>query len=169
MGMVIPFLLLLIFSYGIIKGVNIYDAFIEGAKEGMLITVKIFPYIVAMLLAVSMLRVSGGLELIFFILKPLIKILSIPKELLPLIIMKPLSGSGSLGVLADTLKKVGADSLIGIIASTIMSSTETIFYTITIYYGSIGVKNIRHTLIAALIADLAGIITAILVCRKLFT
>ncbi len=168
MSFFIPLIILFILAYGYIKGVKVYDAFIEGAKEGMMITVKIFPYIIAMLLAVGILRVSGSLDLIIFVLKPLTKVLGISEDLLPLIIMKPLSGSGSLGVLADTLKKVGADSLVGIIAATIMSSTETIFYTITVYYGSIGVKNIRHTLIAALIADLAGIMTAVYVCKKLF-
>ncbi|NLN47930.1 MAG: spore maturation protein [Clostridiales bacterium] len=168
MSFFIPFIILFILVYGQICGIKVYDSFIEGAKEGMNITVRIFPYIIAMLLAVSMLRVSGCLDMIIFVLRPLVKILRVPEELLPLIIMKPLSGSGSLGVLADTLKKVGVDSLIGIIAATIMSSTETIFYTITVYYGSIGVKNIRHTLISALIADLAGIATAILVCKKFF-
>lgn len=168
MNLIIPFILLFMLSYGQVKGVKVYDAFIEGARDGMTITLRIFPYIVAMLLAVNMLRASGGLELLIFIMKPFTKVLKIPDEILPLIIMKPLSGSGSLGVLADILKRVGPDSLSGIIASTIMSSTETIFYTITLYFGSIGVKNIRHTLIAAIIADLAGIIAAIIICNKIF-
>ncbi|MCK9217019.1 MAG: spore maturation protein [Firmicutes bacterium] len=169
MVLVIPFLLLFILSYGQIKGVKVYDTFIEGAKEGMMTTVRIFPYILAMLLAVNMLRASRGLDLIIHILRPLTGLLSVPDELLPFLMMKPLSGSGALGILADTLKKNGVDSLVGIIASTIMSSTETIFYTITVYYGSIGVKNIRHTLVAALIADLAGIMAAIIICSILFT
>lgn len=168
MNFIIPFILLFILIFGQMKRVKVYDAFIEGAKEGMTITLRIFPYVVAMLLAVSMIRASGGLELIFFIMKPITRIFKIPEEILPLIIMKPLSGSGSLGILADILKRVGPDSLAGIIASTIMSSTETIFYTITVYFGSIGVKNIRHTLVAALIADLAGIIAAIAICNKFF-
>lgn len=168
MNLIIPFILLFMLSYGQVKGVKVYDAFIEGARDGMTITLRIFPYIVAMLLAVCMLRASGGLELLIFIMKPFTKVLKIPDEILPLIIMKPLSGSGSLGVLADILKRVGPDSLPGIIASTIMSSTETIFYTITLYFGSIGVKNIRHTLTAAIIADLAGIIAAVIICNKIF-
>lgn len=168
MSIVIPFIILFILTYGYARGVTVYDAFIEGAREGMDITLKIFPYIVAMLLAVGMLRASGGLSLIAFIMKPITFALKIPEEILPLIIMKPLSGSGSLGVLADILKRVGPDSLIGIIASTIMSSTETIFYTITVYFGSIGIKNIRHTLWAAIIADIAGIIAAIAVCSRMF-
>lgn len=168
MNLIIPLILLFMLSYGQVKGVKVYDAFIEGARDGMTITLRIFPYIVAMLLAVNMLRASGGLELLIFIMKPFTKVLKIPDEILPLIIMKPLSGSGSLGVLADILKRVGPDSLPGIIASTIMSSTETIFYTITLYFGSIGVKNIRHTLTAAIIADLAGIIAAVIICNKIF-
>ncbi|MDD2481948.1 MAG: spore maturation protein [Lutispora sp.] len=168
MSIVIPFIILFMLTYGYSKGVPVYDAFIEGAKDGMGITLRIFPYIVAMLLAVGMLRASGGLNLIIFIMKPITSILKIPEEILPLILMKPLSGSGSLGVLADILKRIGPDSLSGIIASTIMSSTETIFYTITVYFGSIGIKNIRHTLLAAIIADIAGIITAIAICSKMF-
>lgn len=168
MNFIIPFILMFMLTLGQIKGVKVYDAFIEGAKEGMAITLRIFPYVVAMLLAVSMIRASGGLDLIFFIMKPITRIFEMPEEIIPLIIIKPLSGSGSLGVLADILKRVGPDSLAGIIASTIMSSTETIFYTITVYFGSIGVKNIRHTLIAALIADLAGIIAAVVICNKIF-
>ena len=168
MNFIIPFIILFMLAYGQVKGVKVYDAFIEGAIDGMKITLRIFPYIVAMLLAVSMLRASGGLELLVFVMKPIAKVLNIPNEILPLIIMKPLSGSGSLGVLADILKRVGPDSLSGIIASTIMSSTETIFYTITVYFGSIGIKNIRHTLTAAIIADLAGVIAAVIICNKLF-
>mgnify|MGYP000885820080 CR=1 FL=1 len=168
MNNVIPFILLFILIYGQVKGVKVYNTFIEGAKEGMAITLRIFPYIVAMLLAVGMVRASGGLDFIFFLAKPFTRILNIPEEVLPLIIMKPLSGSGSLGILADTLKEVGADSLPGLIASTIMSSTETVFYTITVYFGSIGIKDIRHTLIAALLADLAGIIATIIICSSIF-
>jgi spore maturation protein B len=168
MSYIIPLIILFILTYGYIKGVKVYEVFIEGAKEGLLITYKIFPYIAAMLLAVGMLRKSGGLDFILYILSPITNIIGIPKEVMPLVIMKPLSGSGALGVLADILKREGADSFAGIVASTIMSSTETIFYTITVYFGSIGIKNIRHTLIAALIADLAGVIGAVVICTILF-
>ena len=168
MNVVIPFIILFMLTYGYIKRVPVYDAFIEGAKEGMNITLRIFPYIMAMLLAVGMLRASGGLALIGLILKPVTVLLQIPEEILPLIIMKPLSGSGALGVLADILKRVGPDSLTGIIACTIISSTETIFYTITVYFGSIGIKNIRHTLLAAVIADITAIIVAIAICSMMF-
>jgi spore maturation protein B len=168
MSYLIPFIILFILGYGFIKGVKVYEVFIEGAKEGLQITYRIFPYIAAMLLAVGMLRRSGGLDFILYILSPLTNAVGIPQDIMPLIIMKPLSGSGALGVLADILKRVGPDSFEGIVASTIMSSTETIFYTITVYFGSVGIRNIRHTLIAALIADLAGVIGALTICTILF-
>jgi spore maturation protein B len=168
MSYIIPLIILFILTYGYIKGVKVYEVFIEGAKEGLLITYKIFPYIAAMLLAVGMLRKSGGLDFILYIISPITNILGIPKEVMPLVIMKPLSGSGGLGILADILKREGPDSFAGIVASTIMSSTETIFYTITVYFGSIGIKNIRHTLVAALIADIAGVIGAVIICTILF-
>lgn len=165
MNFVIPLIILLILLYGHLKGVKVYDAFIEGAREGLLITFRILPYIAAMLLAVGMLRSSGGLDFLLYILRPLTNAAGIPEEVMPLVIMKPLSGSGALGILADILKRSGADSYAGVLACIIMSSTETIFYTITVYFGSVGIKNIRHTLAAALIAELAGLIAAILLCR----
>lgn len=167
MSFIIPLAILLILAYGHIKGVKVYDAFIEGARDGLMITFKILPYIAAMLLAVGMLRRSGGLDFLLYVFRPLTNAAGIPDEVVPLIIMKPLSGSGALGILADILKRTGADSFAGVLASIIMSSTETIFYTITVYFGSIGIKNIRHTLAAALIAEAAGLIAAVFLCRLL--
>ncbi|HWR60845.1 MAG TPA: nucleoside recognition domain-containing protein [Clostridia bacterium] len=167
MSFIVPMIILLVLLYGYMKGVKVYDAFIEGARDGLLITVKILPYIAAMLLAVGMLRSSGGLDFMLYALKPLTSAAGIPEEVMPLIIMKPLSGSGALGILADILKNNGADSPAGVLASIIMSSTETIFYTITVYFGSIGIRNIRHTLAAAVIADVAGVTAAVLICRFL--
>jgi spore maturation protein B len=165
MNYIIPIIILLILAHGYIKGVKVYEEFIEGARDGLLITFKILPYIAALLLAVGMLRSSGGLDFMLYALKPFTNAVGIPEEVVPLIIMKPLSGSGALGILADILKRTGADSHAGVLASIIMSSTETIFYTITVYFGSVGIKNIRHTLAAALIADAAGVAAAILICR----
>lgn len=168
MNYIIPLIILFILAYGYAKGVKVYEVFIEGAKEGLLITYRIFPYIAAMLLAVGMLRKSGGLDFLLYIISPLTNAIGIPQDIMPLVIMKPLSGSGALGILADILKRVGPDSFEGIVASTIMSSTETIFYTLTVYFGSIGIKNIRHTLVAALLADFAGVIAALIICTILF-
>ena len=167
MSFIIPLIILLILAYGYLKGVKVYEAFIEGARDGLMITFRILPYIAAMFLAVGMLRSSGGLNFMLYVLRPLTNAVGIPEEVVPLIIMKPLSGSGALEILADILKRNGADSHAGVLASIIMSSTETIFYTITVYYGSVGIKNIRHTLVAALIADAAGVAAAILLCRLL--
>ncbi|HWQ30139.1 MAG TPA: nucleoside recognition domain-containing protein, partial [Negativicutes bacterium] len=165
MSFIIPFIILLILSYGHIRGAKVYDAFVEGARDGLMITVRILPYIAAMLLAVGMLRNSGGLDFLLYILSPATTAAGIPAEVVPLIIMKPLSGSGALGILADILKRSGADSHAGVLASIIMSSTETIFYTITVYFGSVGIKNIRHTLAAAIVADMAGLAAAVTICR----
>ena len=165
MTFIIPVIILLILVYGYLKGVKVYDVFIEGAREGLMITFKILPYIGAMLLGVGMLRSSGGLDFMLYILRPLTIAAGIPEEVMPLIIMKPLSGSGALGILADILRRSGADSFAGVLASIVMSSTETIFYTITVYFGSVGIKNIRHTLAAAVIADAAGLVAAVLLCR----
>jgi len=165
MSFAIPLIIVLILIYGYLKGVRVYDAFVEGAKDGLIITGRILPFIAAMLLAVGMLRSSGGLNFMLYVLRPVTNAAGIPEGVVPLIIMKPLSGSGALGILADILKREGADSFTGVLASIIMSSTETIFYTITVYFGSVGIKNIRHTLAAAVIADIAGVAAAILVCR----
>lgn len=165
MSFIIPLIISLILFYGYLKGIKVYDAFIEGAGDGLMITFRILPFIAAMLLAVGMLRSSGGLDFMLYAFRPLTNAAGIPKEVMPLIIMKPMSGSGALGVLADILKREGADSFAGVLASIIMSSTETIFYTITVYFGSVGIKNIRHTLAAAVIADVAGVAAALLICR----
>lgn len=168
MNYIIPLIILFILTYGHVKGVKVYEAFIEGAKNGLLTTYKIFPYIVAMLLAVGMLRKSGGLDFILWVLSPVINVLGVPQEVMPLVLMKPLSGSGALGVLADILKQYGPDSFIGILASVVMSGTETIFYTITVYFGAVGIKNIRHSLICALIADLSCLVAATFICKIFF-
>ncbi len=168
MNYIIPLIILFILTYGYVKGVKVYEVFIEGAKNGLLTTYKIFPYIVAMLLAVGMLRKSGGLDFILLILSPIINLLGVPQEVMPLVLMKPLSGSGALGLLADILKQYGPDSFVGILASVVMSGTETIFYTITVYFGAVGIKNIRHSLICAVLADFACLVAAIFICKVLF-
>ncbi|OPJ61309.1 spore maturation protein [Clostridium oryzae] len=158
---IIPIIVISVSLYGFIKGVKVYECFVDGAKEGINICVRIFPYILAMLVAVSVFKYSGALEYITYIFSPILKLMGIPKELMLLIFIKPLSGSGALGIFTDVIKTYGADTNIGIAASIIMGTTETIFYTITVYYGAVKVKNIRHTLIAAVIADITAIIAAV--------
>ncbi|KYH35442.1 spore maturation protein B [Clostridium tepidiprofundi DSM 19306] len=165
---IIPLIVVAIITYGIFKGVKVYECFIEGAKEGLKICLKIFPYLLAMLLAVSVLRESKILDGFINIMKPISQIIGLPSEILPLVLIKPLSGSGALGVFTDILNKYGADTYIGLVASIIMGSTETIFYTLTVYYGAVNIKKIRHTLWAAIFADITAIIMAVTLARVMF-
>lgn len=166
---IIPILIGCIVVYGMVKKVKVYECFIEGAKDGLTICVKIFPYLLAMIVAVSIFRESKCLDYFIYILKPIVKFIGLPPEVVPLIMVKPLSGSGALGIFAETLKKYGADTLIGLIASIIMGSTETIFYTITVYFGAVKIKKIRHTLWAAIMGDLTAILTAVAIARFIFS
>ncbi|HCW04550.1 MAG TPA: spore maturation protein [Clostridium sp.] len=165
---IIPIIVGSVTLYGIVKGVKVYECFVEGAKDGISICIRIFPYLLAMLVAVGVFRASGSLDFFTSLMAPIVKIIGLPKEIVPLIFIKPLSGSGAIGVFTDILKQYGADSFIGITASIIMGTTETIFYTLTVYYGSVGVKKIRHTLWAALLADLTAIIMAVTLTKIIF-
>lgn len=165
---IIPILIGCIVIYGMVKKAKVYECFIEGVKDGLTICVKIFPYLLAMIVAVSVFRESKCLDYFISIVKPLVKFIGLPPEVVPLIMVKPLSGSGALGIFAETLKKYGPDTIIGLIASIIMGSTETIFYTITVYFGAVKIKKIRHTLWAAIMGDLTAILTAVAIARFMF-
>lgn len=163
----VPMVILLIIVYGVIEKNKVYDTFIEGAKEGMQVVVNIFPTLVGIFLAVGALRSSGLIELIINIIKPIIETLRIPAEIMPLALLRPISGSASMAVATDIISKNGVDSLIGLIASTIMGSTETTLYTIALYTSAVGIKKIRFVLIAALIADITGMLISVAICRFL--
>jgi spore maturation protein B len=163
----VPMVIMLIIIYGIIEKVKVYDTFIEGAKEGMKVVIKIFPTLIGIFLAVGALRSSGLIDLIINIIKPVIEILKIPAEIMPLALLRPISGSASMAVATDILSKYGVDSVIGMIASTIMGSTETTFYTIALYTSAVGIKKIRFVLAAALIADVTGMLVSVVICRIL--
>lgn len=163
-----PFIILFILVFGYLKDVKLYEVFIEGAKEGLNISIRILPYLITMLFAIAVFRESGLLNIITNAVSPILKALGIPPEVLPLALMKPLSGSGSLGITAEIIQKYGPDSLVGRIASTMMGSTETIFYTMAVYYGAIGIKKMRHTLVSALLAHGAGVIMSCIICRIIF-
>ncbi|AGK95307.1 MAG: spore maturation protein [Clostridium sp.] len=158
---IIPIIILVIVVYGMLKNVKVYECFVEGAKDGISICIKIFPYLLAMIIAVTVFRESRAMDYFIALVKPVVKFIGLPPELVPLALVKPLSGSGAMGIFAETLKKYGTDSYIGLVASIMMGSTETIFYTITVYYGSVGIKKIRHTLWAAVLADITAIIMAV--------
>ncbi|GAA0728643.1 spore maturation protein [Clostridium malenominatum] len=167
-NLVIPIIILLIVTYGVIKGVKVYECFIEGAKEGMSICVRIFPYLLAMILGVTVLRESKVLDYLIGFVNPVVKFIGLPGEVVPLVLIKPLSGSGALGVFTDVITNYGADSYIGRISSVIMGSTETIFYTLTVYFGAVGIKKIRHTLWAAILADVTATIVSVIVVTLIF-
>jgi spore maturation protein B len=165
---IIPIIIILVVTYGVIKGVKVYECFVEGAKDGLSICLRIFPYLLAMMIAVSVFRESRALDYFIYLVKPVVKFIGLPPEVVPLVLVKPLSGSGALGIFAETLSKYGADSYIGRVSSIIMGSTETIFYTLTVYFGAVGVKKIRHTLWVAVFADLICMIMAVTLSRLMF-
>ncbi|MDU5108010.1 nucleoside recognition domain-containing protein [Clostridium sp.] len=164
---IIPIIVVIIITYGMIKGKKVYEWFIEGAKEGLKVCLNIFPYLLAMIIAVNIFREAKLLDLLNNMIAPLGSLIGLPKEIIPLVLVKPLSGSGAIGILTDIVKTYGPDSYIGLIASVIMGTTETIFYTITVYFGAIQIKKIRHTLWAAVLADLTAIIISIFLVSKL--
>lgn len=166
--LIMPLLIGTILFYGLIQGVDIYSAFVEGALDGAKSALKIFPYILAIIFAINLFIQSGAEQFIVNILKPITSLIGFPTELLSLSIVKPLSGGGSLGVFQTILDNYGADSYIGRSASVIMGSSETIFYTTAVYFGSVGISNYRHTIKVGLISHIATIIAAVTACKLMF-
>ncbi|MCF7824596.1 MAG: spore maturation protein [Candidatus Marinimicrobia bacterium] len=164
----IPVLVLAIVLHGWKKKVKVYEVFTEGAKEGFEVAVRIIPFLVAILVAIGAFRSSGALDLLTSLLAPVTSWFGMPGEVIPMALMRPLSGSGALGVASELINTYGVDSIPARIAAVMEGSTETTFYILAVYFGSVGVKKTRHALPAALIADLAGIISAVVVTRVVF-
>lgn len=164
----IPMLIFIFIGYGAIKKVKIYEVFVEGAKEGFDVAVRIIPYLVAMLVAIGIFRAGGAMEMLIYAFTPLTNLIGMPAEALPMAIMRPLSGSGSLGIMAEIIATHGPDSFIGILVSTFFGSTETTFYVIAVYFGAVNIRKTRHALAAGLLADIAGIIGAVFIVNLLF-
>ncbi len=164
----IPFLLSAIPLFAMLRRVKVYEEFVDGAKEGFDVAIRIIPYLVAMLVAVGMFRGAGGIDILSAALSPMMNALGFPTELLPMVLVRPLSGSGSLGFFTELVGKYGPDSLIARTAGTIYGSTETTFYVLAVYFGSVAVKRTRHAVIAGLTADLVSVIMAVIVCRMMF-
>ncbi|MFV0336700.1 MAG: nucleoside recognition domain-containing protein [Chthoniobacterales bacterium] len=154
--------------FAALRGVPVYEEFVNGAKEGFQVALRIIPFLVAILAAIAMFREAGGIDLIAKALAPLLSLLGIPADLLPLIFIRPLSGSGALGVFSELVQTHGADSLIARTGATIMGSTETTFYVIAVYFGSVAIKRTRHAVPAGLLADATGVIAAIIICHLMF-
>ena len=166
---ILPGLMTAFLIFGLVRGVKIYEVFVEGAKDGFQVALRIIPYMVAILVAVGMLRASGALDLLVSILGRVTGPLGLPAEALPMALMRPFSGSGAYAILASVIQDpaIGPDSRAGMLVSTLQGSTETTFYVMAVYFGAVNVKRIRHALATALTADLAGIIFAVLACSLL--
>ncbi len=155
--------------YASFKKIDVFDAFITGAKQGFELSVQLIPYLVAMMVAIGMLRASGFFDLVYGWLAPYLGKIGIPPEILPLALVRPFSGSASMGVTAEIIHANGGDALVSKIAATMMGSTETTFYVVAVYFGAVSIRRTRHAIPAGLLADLAGIIASVYVCRYFFT
>lgn len=164
-NMAVPATILIIIVYGLIEKKQVFDIFLDGAKEGLQIVVNIFPTLLGLFLSINVLRASGIIDVITKIVLPFLNLLKIPSEILPLALLRPISGSASMAVATDIMNSYGVDSLIGLICSTIMGSTETTLYTIALYTSAVKIKKTRFVLIAALLADFAGMITSVVFWR----
>ncbi len=164
----IPFLLSGFPLYAALRRVKVYEEFVEGAKEGFEVAIRIIPYLVAILVAIGMFRAAGGIDLLSRALAPVMQAVGFPPDLLPLALMRPLSGSGSLGIFTELVNQFGPDSLIARIGGTIFGSTETTFYVLAVYFGSVGIKRTRYAVIAGLTADLVSVIVSVMICRMVF-
>ena len=164
----IPVLLVTIPFVGLIRKVKVYDVFVEGAKEGFEVAVRIIPFLVGILVAIGMFRGSGAMDLLTSALRPIAAATGFPAELVPLAILRSLSGSGSLAFTTDLVKTHGPDSLIARMAATMYGSSETTFYVLAVYFGAVGVRRTRHAVPAALVGDLAAAIAAVAVCAWMF-
>ena len=163
----VPLIITLIILSGNLAHVKVFDAFTDGAKEGLYNVIKIFPSLLALMVSIEMLKASGTLDMLTDFLSPLLNLIKIPAEVFPLALMRPVSGSGALSILTNILKNYGPDSFLGNAASVIMGSTETTFYTVAVYFGICRIKKTRHTVPCALIADITGIVTAVIFTRIL--
>ena len=161
----IPFLLSFFPVYASTRGVKVYEEFVEGAKEGFNVILRIIPFLVAMLVAIGMFKGAGGIDLLTRLLTPVLAPLHFPPDLLPLALMRPLSGSATLALLADIVHRLGPDNIVSLMAATIYGSTETTFYVAAVYFGSVGVKQTRHAIPAGLLADLVGVVASVAICR----
>ena len=162
-----PLIIFIIVFSGLTEKKKIFDLFLKGAKEGIEITLKIFPTLVGLFLAIGMLKNSGTIDIIINILKPVLIKFNVPSEILPLAILRPISGSGSIAIATEIMKNYGTDTLIGLISSVIMGATETTIYTIAVYTSSIKIKKTRFVLWASLTADVVGMVIAVAICRIL--
>lgn len=161
----VPLLLAFFPLYAALRRIKVYEEFVEGAKEGFPVALRIIPFLVTMLVAIGMFRGSGGMDLLTRWLRPALDTLGFPADLLPMVLMRPLSGSGTQGLFTDVVTHFGPDSLLTRMAGTIYGSTETTFYVVAVYFGSVAVRRTRHAIAAGLVADATGVVASVIVCR----
>jgi spore maturation protein SpmA len=164
----IPLLLSGFPLYAALRRVKVYEEFIEGAKEGFNVAIRIIPYLVAILVAIGMFRAAGGIDLLSRALAPAMLAVGFPPEMLPLVLMRPLSGSGTLGLFTELVKTHGPDSFLARLGGTIYGSTETTFYVLAVYFGSVAIKRTRHAVVAGLTADFVAVVASVFICRLVF-
>lgn len=166
----IPFIILIIVGYAyFVKKIKVYEVFCEGAKEGFTTSIRIIPFLVAMLVAIGIFRKSGAIDSIMAVLNPAMAFIGMPGEVLPMAIMRPLSGGGATGIMNDLLQTYGPDSMIGRMASVMMGSTETTFYVLAVYFGAVAIRRTRHAIAVGLIADISGILATVWICNLMFS
>jgi len=166
--LVMPIIVVTIISYAFCKKINIYESFIKGAKEGLEMTVNLFPYLLAMIFSINIIIKSNAINDFLSLLKPFFDILKVPIEIIPMAIMRPISGTATLALMNDVFTQYGVDSFLGKLASTIQGSTDTTIYILTLYFGFIGIKKIRYAMWVGLAADLVGVIASIVVVNLVF-
>lgn len=164
----IPSVILIILGMAVIKKVPTYETFVEGGKEGIKITFSIIPYLIGMMVAISIFRASGAMDLLIGWIRPVLNFLGVPSEIVPLALIRPISGNASLGMVSDLIATYGPDSFIGKVASTVQGSTDTTLYVLTVYFGAVGIKKMGDALKVGLWADLVGIGAAILLAGIMF-
>jgi spore maturation protein SpmA/spore maturation protein SpmB len=167
---IIPGLMVALLGFGMSRGVRVYEVFVDGAKDGFQVAIRIIPYLVAILVAVGMFRASGAMELLIQPLGIVTELIGLPAEALPMALLRPLSGSGAYGILASILSDpaTGPDTYVGFLVSTFQGSTETTFYVLAVYFGAVNIRRIRHALAAGLTADIAGVAAAVAICAVMF-
>lgn len=164
----IPMLIAFILVYGTYRRVPTYETFVDGAKEGFSMAISIIPYLVGMIVAISVFRASGAMDFLIDLIRPALQAIGVPSEIVPLALIRPISGTGALGMTTDLIATYGPDSFIGRLASTMQGSTDTTLYVLTVYFGAVGIKKMGDALKVGLLSDLVGIIAAIIIVTLVF-
>lgn len=167
-NLIIPFLVLGVILYGYFQGIDVYSCFIEGCKEGMQLSIKIFPYLLAMMLSVNIFVESNVLDVVYQLINPILSTIDVDPNILPVAILRPISGTSTLALINNIFIESGPDSVVGKMVSTIQGSTDTTFYVLTLYFGSVGIKNSRYAMHVGLFADFVGIVSSIILVKLLF-